>query len=127
MERVSCLPRSKSDSISSVASKSEKDLLPLPVSQQPKIRVRALLGHCLYRRVIIWSLTVLLLLCLTLFTSGVKTGRGRILDLVDWRKGESNGGNRDDASKVQDDDGSKSNSQSEEEDNKGMVWLKYKQ
>lgn len=45
-------------------------LLSLPVHQQPQIRIRALLGHCLYRRVIIWSLTLLALVLLTLYTSG---------------------------------------------------------
>lgn len=49
--------------------------------------MRALLSHCLYRRVMIWAITVTILLCLVLFSSGVQTRRGRILDLVDFRKG----------------------------------------
>lgn len=49
--------------------------------------MRALLSHCLYRRVMIWAVTVTILLCLVLFSSGVQTRRGRILDLVDFRKG----------------------------------------
>ncbi|KAK3944075.1 hypothetical protein QBC46DRAFT_6724 [Diplogelasinospora grovesii] len=75
MERASSIPRSIAESISSISSiskrKDEGYLLPLPVRQQPKIRVRTLLGHCLYRRVIIWSVAILSLICLTLFTSGV--------------------------------------------------------
>lgn len=49
--------------------------------------MRALLSHCLYRRVMIWAVTVTVLLCLVLFSSGVQTRHGRILDLVDFRKG----------------------------------------
>jgi hypothetical protein len=49
--------------------------------------MRAILSHCLYRRVMIWAVTVTILLCLALFSSGVQTRHGRILDLVDFRKG----------------------------------------
>lgn len=49
--------------------------------------MRALLSHCLYRRVMIWAITVTILLCMVLFSSGVQTRHGRILDLVDFRKG----------------------------------------
>lgn len=49
--------------------------------------MRALLSHCLYRRVMIWAITVTVLLCMVLFSSGVQTRHGRILDLVDFRKG----------------------------------------
>ncbi|KAK3685837.1 hypothetical protein B0T22DRAFT_231838 [Podospora appendiculata] len=93
MERPSFLRRSKSDSFSSIhSSKDEKYLLPLSVQKQPKIRVvRALLGHCLYRRVILWTVAVLFLLCLTLF-SGVNVRHKRILDLVDFRKSKQQDG-----------------------------------
>ncbi|KAK3377861.1 hypothetical protein B0H63DRAFT_227807 [Podospora didyma] len=85
MDRASFLPRSKSSSFSSTrSSKDEKYWLPLPVHQQPKLRVRTLLGHCLYRRVILWSVAVLFILCLTLSTSGVHLHHSRILDYVDF-------------------------------------------
>lgn len=62
-------------------------LLPPPGQHQRKIRVRTLLGHCLYRRVIIWTITLLSLLSLTLYSSGsVVRTTGRILNLVDFSK-----------------------------------------
>ncbi|KAK0635784.1 hypothetical protein B0T17DRAFT_624651 [Bombardia bombarda] len=84
MERATFLRRSKSDSFSSTLStKDARYFLPPPVHQKPKIRVRALLGHCLYRRVIIWSVAGLFLLCLGLSTTGgVGIRRGGILDMI---------------------------------------------
>ncbi|KAH8893364.1 hypothetical protein GQ53DRAFT_780798 [Thozetella sp. PMI_491] len=100
MEQVS-FTRSKSDSISSFSSfssilsgKEDRPLLPLPAHQKPKIRVRTLLSHCLYRRVIIWTVALLFLIVLGFSTGGVQTRRGRILDLVDFRKGDQ-GSNAD--------------------------------
>ncbi|KAK0720791.1 hypothetical protein B0H67DRAFT_600181 [Lasiosphaeris hirsuta] len=89
MEQASFLTRSKSDSsFSSILSNRDEKyfLLPLPF-QQPKIRVRALLGHCLYRRVVIWSLTIVFVLCLTLSTNGGHIRHGRLRGLVDFRGG----------------------------------------
>lgn len=108
-------------------------MLPLPVQNKAKIRVRTLLGHCFYRRVIIWAITVILLLCLTLFSSGVHTRHGRIMDLVDFSS-------RKDA---QEGDSSKNEGQAtltapstpaeevaiveEEKKVEPLHWLKYKQ
>lgn len=51
--------------------------------------MRALLSHCFYRRVIIWVVTVTAVLCLILFSGGVPTSQGRILNhLVDFGKGD---------------------------------------
>lgn len=55
-------------------------MLPLPVQSSPRFPVRALLGHCFYRRVILWAVTVIFFLCLVLFSGGVHTRHGRILD-----------------------------------------------
>ncbi|KAK3359124.1 hypothetical protein B0T25DRAFT_87300 [Lasiosphaeria hispida] len=93
MERATFLTRSKLDSSFStiLSTRDEKYLLlPLAAHQQPKIRVRALLGHCLYRRVILWTLTIVLVLCLTLSTSGGHTRHGRLRDLVDFTGGGQN-------------------------------------
>jgi hypothetical protein len=57
----------------------------LPIYEKPKVRVRALLGHCLYRRVILWGTTAVFLILLALFTSGERTRHGKLLDLVDFR------------------------------------------
>lgn len=70
----------------------------LHVREQPKIKVRTLLTHCLYRRVIIWSVTLLLLACLMLYTGGYTHGSvaytkpGGMLDLCEFRKGRHWGG-----------------------------------
>jgi len=86
MERSSFLPRRKSSSFSSTSSaREEKFLLPLSTHRQPKIRVRTILGHCLYRRVIIWIVTALFLLCMGLMASSSNFGRTRILGLVDFQ------------------------------------------
>lgn len=39
-----------------------QNLLPVSsTSRQPRIQVRTLLGHCLYRRVLLWTLTLVIL------------------------------------------------------------------
>lgn len=88
VERGSCLPRPKSGSRSaSPVLKHDGILLPLPVQSSPRLAMRALLSHCFYRRVIIWVVTVTVILCLTLFSGGVPTRQGRILNhLVDFGK-----------------------------------------
>jgi hypothetical protein len=65
-------------------------LLPPPGYRQPKIRVRTLLSHCLYRRVIIWTIVLLLLSCLTVYSSGglVQATTDDILDPVEFSEGE---------------------------------------
>lgn len=89
MERASFFTRTRSSSLSSSSSISDEKyvLLPLAKHQKPKIRVRTLLGHCLYRRVIIWTVAALFILGLTLSTTGVHLRHGRVLDLVDFRQG----------------------------------------
>jgi hypothetical protein len=63
MERRSIFSRS-SASLSSLLSKEEKFLLPPRVHRKSKFRLRTLLGHCLYRRLILWTAAGLALLCL---------------------------------------------------------------
>lgn len=55
-------------------------MLPLPVQASQRFPVRALLGHCFYRRIIIWAVTVTFFLCLVLFSGGVRTHHGMIID-----------------------------------------------
>jgi len=86
MERAPFLRRTKSDSFSR-GYKEDGLLLPL-VSEKKRIRIRSLLGHCLYRRVIIWTVAGVLLLCLAFSTSGVSISRGRIRTLVDFGQRE---------------------------------------
>ena len=82
MERPSFISRSSS-SLSSLLSNDEKSLLPRPAyHQKPKIRVRTLLGHCLYRRVILWTAAGLVIIFLTLTSGNHGLRRERLLDLV---------------------------------------------
>lgn len=107
--------------------------------------MRALLSHCLYRRVMIWAITVTILLCLVLFSSGVQTRHGRILDLVDFRKGShsettktglgTGAGTIEQQLTIEKskEDGKKEDGKTEEgkkDDDKGrdpLHWLEYKQ
>lgn len=97
--------------------------------------MRALLSHCLYRRVMIWAITVTILLCLVLFSSGVQTRHGRILDLVDFRKGShsettNTGLGKGSATIEQQVTIEKSKEEGKKEDAKGrdpLHWLEYKQ
>ncbi len=133
MEPVSCIRRSKSDSISSFSSfssfssilsgKEEGPLLPAPVYQKPKIRVREVLSHCLYRRVIIWSLTLLTLLFIGVCTSGVHTRHGRVLDLVDFGKSGHSTGTAEGAAQAE----GTERSDHDDNDEKTPHWLKFTQ
>ena len=126
MERPSFLTRSKSNSFSSVLSAGDEknSLLALPAYQQPKLRVRALLGHCLYRRVILWTLTILFVVCLTVSTRGVRLRHDTILDFVDFRQGGTNSASlsEDAVAPVSQEDFDDS---SRDEQNRPM-WLQFK-
>ncbi|EHA56984.1 hypothetical protein MGG_11809 [Pyricularia oryzae 70-15] len=75
--------RSKSDSMSSMSTTSsftstqKGEWLPAPAQSRQKVRLRALLGHCLYRRVILWTLAVITLGFWVFFTR-----RGGSFDLA---------------------------------------------
>ncbi|TDZ26470.1 hypothetical protein Cob_v000497 [Colletotrichum orbiculare MAFF 240422] len=98
MERAQSLLTSTTRSISSTrsstrSSRSNSLYLPTPGQEkgefflpppsttihQPKIRVRAILGHCLYRRVVIWTVTISFLLALAYLNAPLYTRDGRIL------------------------------------------------
>ncbi|KAI0473156.1 hypothetical protein GGR56DRAFT_602174 [Xylariaceae sp. FL0804] len=68
-----------------------KSEISLPVTTKPrsKFRVTSLLGHCLYRRVVIWSLVVIVLLGLSLFNPGLSAQSRNVLDLVQGTKGQA--------------------------------------
>lgn len=52
---------------------------PSTTIHQPKIRVRAILGHCLYRRVVIWTVIVSLLLGLAYLNTPLRARDGKVL------------------------------------------------
>ena len=90
MERISPFLRQKCGSPRFFPVKHDF-LLPPPGYRQPKIRVRTLLGHCLYRRLIIWTVTLLLLICLTVYSSAaalLSTSTGGILELIEFSRGD---------------------------------------
>lgn len=65
--------------------------LPISIKPRAKIRVKALLGHCLYRRVILWSLLAIACMSLFLFDPRMTARSKEVLDLVSLRKGLSKG------------------------------------
>lgn len=62
----------------------------LPTHANPKPRtkfqVRALLGHCLYRRVVIWVVMIFVLLTIILFDPRLTTQSRNVLDIVHGSK-----------------------------------------
>ncbi|KAK3365813.1 hypothetical protein B0T24DRAFT_401679 [Lasiosphaeria ovina] len=87
MEGGSFLGIRKSTSLTSILSTRDEKLgLPLPAHQQQKIRVRTILGHCLYRRVLLWSAAVLFFLFFALSRSRTHVQHGRV---VDFAQGET--------------------------------------
>src|SRR3954468_24259662 len=89
MERAPFLGRRRSGSFSSTSTLGDEKHLPIFSPQRSNLRVRTLLGHCLYRRVILWTVAALALLCLMVSTTGVQLRHGRVLDFVDF--GQRNG------------------------------------
>lgn len=63
--------------------------LPMYTDTRPrtKFKVKALLGHCLYRRVVIWAIIVFAFLALLLVDSHIPTSSRNVLDIVHGSKG----------------------------------------
>lgn len=57
----------KSNSFSSMISGKNEIFLPVTTKTSSRFRLRQILGHCLYRRVVIWALLIIVLLSLTFF------------------------------------------------------------
>lgn len=85
MERRSFLPRSSSLS-TLLPNNDEKYSLPRSVQQKRRFRIRTLLSHYYYRRVILWTAAALALLILGLSTTSENgLRRERLLELVQSR------------------------------------------
>ena len=54
----------------------EKPLLPFVARKKHRVQVRTLIGHCLYRRVILWTVTILTLSAIILSKRGVSITDG---------------------------------------------------
>lgn len=129
---------------------SRKSELYLPISTKPqsKFRVRALLGHCLYRRVVIWTLVIIVLLSITLFNPRIAHRSRNVLEIVQLGQGQTAASEAGNASEFplqkqdgkQDEERPKINSEDKEknenekqqdessgdEKQNGPHWLKYK-
>lgn len=88
MDSVSNFLGRKSDSFTNIMSKKEEAYLPISMKPKPKFRFRALLSHCLYRRVVIWSLLAVALLTFTFFNPRLAQHSRNVLDLVQLGKGD---------------------------------------
>ncbi|KAL2268710.1 hypothetical protein VTJ83DRAFT_3556 [Remersonia thermophila] len=82
-------------SLASLFAGKDTYLLPFAVKahQNTKFRIRTLLSHCLYRRVIFWGIVIVALLCLSLTTTsrGDTLRRARLLELTKQHGGEDAG------------------------------------
>ncbi len=88
MDRISQFVSRKSSWPSFVAGKYDTHL-PVTTKPESKIRVKTLLGHCLYRRVFIWTFIIVICLTITLFNPHLNVRSREVLDLVNLRKGQS--------------------------------------
>ncbi len=107
--------------------KSEHHLAPATTEpEKPRLRVRALLGHCLYRRVVIWTVTILFLLSVTLFRTAVGGSRrlskvqtpASAADLDEDRPRIFNDGVKADGA---------GHGEGDQGDDNGLPWLKFPQ
>ncbi|KAI8633811.1 hypothetical protein F5Y19DRAFT_462080 [Xylariaceae sp. FL1651] len=89
MDRISEFMSRKSGSFSAVMARKSDIYLPTNTNTKPKsnIPVKALLGHCLYRRVVIWTVIVIVLVTGTLFHPHLTAHSRNVLDLVHSSKG----------------------------------------
>ncbi|KAI0108355.1 hypothetical protein F4814DRAFT_54747 [Daldinia grandis] len=88
MGKVSDYVSRKSGSFPNFMARKSEAYLPISAKPQSKFRVKALLGNCLYRRVVIWTFLVIALLSYTLFSPGLA---GRPRDVLDLVHGTRNG------------------------------------
>lgn len=105
-------------------------MLPSPVQSRQRFTLRALLGHCLYRRLILWCITVSILLCLILFGSGDRSGHGGMMGLVDFRKGSQSSSSKTTTGTFEQKvalENHKGNSNWHETGRDPLHWLDYKQ
>lgn len=128
--------------------------LPVSTKPQPKFRVKALLGHCLYRRVVIWTVVIIILLSFTLFNPRITARSRDVFDLVHGSKTETKSipqlhdniglqkqdGKEDriqdlveeekaenELKEQEEKEGEREKEKGKEDSSKGPHWLKYKQ
>jgi hypothetical protein len=82
------VPR-KSGSFPSFMTRKTEMYLPTTNKPQSSFRMKSLLGHCLYRRVVIWTVVVIVLLSITMLNPQINTRTHDVLDLVKLGKGDT--------------------------------------
>jgi hypothetical protein len=89
IDRISGFVIRKSGSFSTTIARKSDVGLPIHTSTKPrpKFQVKALLGHCLYRRVVIWTLTIFALLTVFLFNPHLTTRSRNVLHIVHGSNG----------------------------------------
>jgi hypothetical protein len=84
MERSSFISATRSSLSNLLPGNDDKPLLPYAPRQRSRVRIRTLLGHCLYRRVLLWGAACLALICFALVTNSGSSGlrRERLLEFT---------------------------------------------
>ncbi|KAI2625700.1 hypothetical protein GGR54DRAFT_510707 [Hypoxylon sp. NC1633] len=88
MERISTYVSRKSGSFPSLVARKSEVYLPISTKPQSKFRVKALLGHCLYRRVVIWTVVAIVVLSVTLFNPRLTATSRDVFDRIHGTKSE---------------------------------------
>jgi outer membrane biosynthesis protein TonB len=89
MDRISNIVSRRAGSWPSLFASRDKDMLPFSSHPEPKWRSKSLLSNCLYRRVVIWGIVVVVGLSLTLFNPQLSSRSKEVLNMVHLGQGES--------------------------------------
>ncbi|KAI1154628.1 hypothetical protein F4825DRAFT_163783 [Nemania diffusa] len=89
IDKISGFVIRKSGSFSTAIARKSDACLPTHTNTKPrpKFQVKALLGHCLYRRVVIWTISIFALLAVVLFDPRLTTQSRNVLHIVHGSKG----------------------------------------
>ncbi|KAI0479597.1 hypothetical protein F4859DRAFT_529773 [Xylaria cf. heliscus] len=84
MDKISDFMTRRSGSFSAAMARKNDLYLPTHTNTKPrtKFQVRALLGHCLYRRVVVWTVFFLVLLTVAVFDPRFTAQSRNVLDIV---------------------------------------------
>ncbi|KAI1425708.1 hypothetical protein F5Y12DRAFT_356107 [Xylaria sp. FL1777] len=88
MEKIADFMTRNSGSFSNAMARKNDVSLPMHANPKPitKFQVKALLGHCLYRRVVIWVAMIFVLLTLIIFDPRLTTQSRNVFDIVHGNK-----------------------------------------
>ncbi|KAI0184357.1 hypothetical protein EV127DRAFT_474418 [Xylaria flabelliformis] len=89
MDKIPGFMARRPGSFSAAMARKSDPYLPTHINTKPRARfqVRALLGHCLYRRVVVWTIFFLVLLTVALFDPRFTAQSRNVLDMVHGSKG----------------------------------------